>query len=275
MGNGSSLKELIKKLALETGCTSSGVTDASGSNSLPLLYSWIENGLPEDLSYMSRDPSKRTDIKAWFPEAKSVLMCSFQYWNDRLEKNLVSAGISRYALSNDYHKTAKHILSRLLGKITKTVPGVKGKIFVDTSPVMEKPLAAAGGLGWQGKNTLLISRKQGSYFFLGGIALSVELPADVPDETRCGDCNLCIKACPTGALKEPGGLNPSLCISYWTTQHKGKIPGRNIPLEVRLRRNTYGCDACQEVCPYNKDIKCEILTEFQPIKKDSEQVISP
>lgn len=285
MGNRGGLKELIKKLALEAGCSDCGVAPADTPADQSGLLSWMNLGVPPGLAYMAKPA--RTGIKNWFPEARAVLLCSFQYSNsgmpdgrftDRdallefskktgrplnlslLEKTAGPWKIARYALLKDYHEMIRPVLKRLLGEIAGILPGVKGRIFVDTSPVMEKPLARRAGLGWQGRNTLLISPENGSYFFLGGLALSAGLPADSPLENGCGNCDLCVKACPTGALNTPGILNAQLCLSYWTTQHKWEIPGRVID---KLGGNILGCDACQEACPRNKGVKTPLSKDFR------------
>ena len=230
--------------------------------------------VPPGLAYLNRHPLKRKNIRNWFPGAESVLICAFRYWEPGMgygaesaragepaaflkqtgrkakQQELLTvpgAKISRYALSRDYHLMVKEKLSAALDGIRKEFPGAEGKIFCDTSPVMEKELARLAGLGFRGKNTLIISREMGSYFFLGGIALDFKSEPDAPIVDSCGGCDSCVKACPTGALKD-GALDASLCLSYWTTQSKEKIPPS---LASKTGGYAYGCDLCQEACPAN------------------------
>jgi epoxyqueuosine reductase len=223
-------------------------------------------------------------MRNWFAPAKTVLVCAFRYRSGAPDYAAASenagepeaylrrtgrkprpefiAGvkalglrpkISRYALGPDYHDVLKEKLGLMLADIKTTHGGAEGKAFADTSPVLEKELGRLAGLGFRGKNTLLISEELGSYFFIGGLALSLELPPEelsVPaaSHTGCGSCGKCAVACPTGALKVPGVLDPGLCLSYWTTQSKTPAP------EEIVRSSEgyiYGCDICQTACPYN------------------------
>lgn len=238
-------------------------------------------GAPPDLAYLARRSPERADIRLWFPEARTVLMCAFSYWDRTGDyaAALAAAGeplgyltkaghrpkaefiaavsklglrprIARYALTEDYHTAVAGRLKLILEDIRAICPSVEGRAFVDTAPVLEKELGRLAGLGFRGKNTLLVSEEAGSYFFLGGLALSGEIPVPSPAvaEDGCGSCRRCIDACPTGALKEHGAMDAGLCISYWNTQSKTAAP------ETIISRSggfVYGCDLCQEVCPYN------------------------
>lgn len=233
--------------------------------------------LPGGLAYLKRDPLVRKSVKKWHPAARSVLVCAFRYWEPGRDyaAALAEAGdpleylrrtgrrpnqpqlaarpgakISRYALCPDYHVTVKEKLARTLAAIKAEEPAADGKIFCDTSPVMEKELARLAGLGFRGRNTLLLSRGLGSYLFLGGIALNLPLAPDEPAEDSCGTCRQCENACPTRALRD-GRLLPERCLAYWTTQAKELIPA-----EAEARRGgwAYGCDACQEACPVNNHV---------------------
>jgi epoxyqueuosine reductase len=264
----------VKAIALACGASAAGIAPAADLEEFE-RFSEAVKAAPGGLAYLSRDPLKRKNIKNWFPAAGSVLVCAFRYWEPGMDyaAELAKAGdpaaylkktgrkrfqpellaapgakISRYALCRDYHLTVKEKLAAALEALKKEFPAVEGRIFCDTSPVTEKELARLAGLGFRGKNTLLLSRELGSYFFLGGIALDLKLEQDAPIDDSCGACDLCLKACPTGALKA-GALDPALCLSYWTTQSKEKIPPQ---IAAKTKSWAYGCDLCQEACPHNK-----------------------
>ncbi len=258
---------LIKNAALENGASLCGIAGAG-----PLVeygrFSGMLEALPPSLSYLSREPEKRKSAAAWFPAARSVLVCAYpiagrtQDPSDGRERILRSgrklphpeffeAGnrkIAGYAMEPDYHAAVKEKLGRTLEKIAALFPAAAGKIFVDTSPVLEKELGRLAGLGFRGRNTLLVNPERGSFFVLGGIALAMELPPDAPCAGSCGDCELCVRACPTGALKD-GRLDAAKCVSYLTTQAREKLP----PLAAQNSGGfAYGCDICQDVCPFNR-----------------------
>jgi len=275
----------IKNIALKRGASACGLIRAEALDEY-VRFKTASTAVPPALSYLTRSPSPRADIRKWFAPARTVLVCAFRYWDPAsdhaaaLEKAgepiayLRNTGrkprpefiaavktlglrpkISRYALGPDYHEVLRGKLGLIMADIKAACPGAEGKAFADTSPVMEKELGRLAGLGFRGKNTLLISEDFGTYFFLGGLALSLEMgPGDlsVPLKSAagCGSCGKCSAACPTGALKTPGVLDPGRCLSYWTTE--SKIPA---PEEIVTRSEgyVYGCDICQEVCPYNKN----------------------
>lgn len=240
----------------------------------------LENSLPRFLQYIKNSLDKREDITRWHESSRSALVCLWQYWNSRMdyekefEKSERSVDffpektgrfsrgpkISRYAMVPDYHKVIRKKLSFLLTSIRKIFPGAEGKIFVDTSPVFEKILAARAGLGWIGKNGLLINEENGSYFFIGGISLNLDVgEAGKNVRGMCSDCLLCVESCPTGALAGDGTLNFEKCLSYWTTQAKEPAPREIIE---KSEEWIYGCDICQEACPYNEEVKVPVLKEF-------------
>ena len=264
----------IREIALACGASAAGFALAADLEEFERFSASVKS-VPAGLAYLNRDPLKRKNIKNWFPAAESVLVCAFRYWEPGMDHaaELAKAGepaaylkrtgrkqfqpellaapgakISRYALCRDYHLSVKEKLAAALEAIKKEFPGAEGKTFCDTSPVMEKELARLAGLGFRGKNTLLLSSELGSYFFLGGIALNLKLDPGAPTADSCGACDLCQKACPTGALKD-GALDPALCLSYWTTQSKEKIPPA---IAAKTQNWAYGCDLCQEACPLNK-----------------------
>ncbi|HAT72432.1 MAG TPA: hypothetical protein DCS63_06415 [Elusimicrobia bacterium] len=278
----------VKAIARAAGASAAGIARAADLEEFR-RFSEAVIMVPSGLGYLNRDPFKRKNIKKWYAEARSVLVCAFRYWTpDRdygaelakagapaaylagsgrwaNQRELVAAPgakISRYVLGRDYHLTVKEKMAAMLEEIRKESPAADGKIFCDTSPVMEKELGRLAGIGFRGKNTLLLSRELGSYFFIGGMALNFELKPDTPSEDSCERCDQCVKACPTGALKN-GKLDPSLCISYWTTQAKLPIPAG---IAEKAKGFAYGCDLCQEACPQNK-APGQTAPGFEPIKK--------
>lgn len=226
---------------------------------------WLRKGLGGELGYMTRTEELRRDPKKLVPWATSVISVGMNYFAPlpRPEAPEDSRGwISRYAWGDDYHDLVKQRLDSLLEKIRDIHGGpVEGRAFVDSGPVLERDLAGVAGIGWIGKNTHLISPERGSWFFLGELFLSLELDYDRPIRDRCGKCDLCLKACPTGAFVGPYILDARRCISYLTIELKGPIPRHLRPL---MGNHIFGCDICQEICPYNVKAKPTGEEAFQP-----------
>lgn len=204
------------------------------------------------MDWLARTKDRRADPKVLWPEAKSAIMLGLNYGPDENPLGLLErrdrGAISVYARGDDYHELVKGKLKRLGGWLVAKAGG-EIKVFVDTAPVMEKPLAAAAGLGWQGKHTNLVSREFGSWLFLGSIFTTLELPADEAETDRCGSCHACLDICPTAAFPAPYQLDARRCISYLTIEHKGPIPRE---LRAKMGNRIYGCDDCLAVCPWNK-----------------------
>ncbi len=215
------------------------------------LADWLSRNYEGSMAYMSRDPARRSDVRRWHPEARSVLVLGFRYASGNpASRRSPPAGIfSRYSLLPDYHREIKKRLKSLLSWLRTSRPEIDGRIFVDSSPVLERFYGRLAGLGWIGKNSMLISPSDGSYFFLAGISLDRELPPDEPLSDHCGNCNRCLEACPTKAFPRERVLNASRCISYLTIESRGSVPES---LRERVGSWVAGCDICQEVCPFNR-----------------------
>ncbi len=213
---------------------------------------FVETGLAGDMGWLVRQPQRREDPRGLWPEARSAICLAMNYGpdGDPLEglARRRNGYISVYARGRDYHDVMKGRMKQLAGWLHART-GAAVKVFVDTAPVLEKPLAGQAGVGWQGKHTNLVSRTHGSWLFLGEILTTLELPADAPEADHCGRCRRCIDCCPTAAITAPYRLDPRRCISYLTIEHKGPIPHRMRPL---MGNRIYGCDDCLAVCPWNK-----------------------
>ncbi|HBZ43657.1 MAG TPA: tRNA epoxyqueuosine(34) reductase QueG [Maritimibacter sp.] len=249
------LYDKLKTRALEEGFSSFGVTRPDAVPELAArLASFVDQGRHGDMGWMAERMHWRGDPAALWPEAKSVIMLAELYTPEHDPMTVIGqpdrGAISVYAQNRDYHDIVKKRLKRV-GRwlIDEAGADTEIKVFVDTAPVMEKPLAQAAGLGWQGKHTNLLSRELGNWFFLGAIFTTVELPPDEPGRENCGSCTACLDACPTNAFPAPFQLDARRCISYLTIEHKGPVDEELRPL---LGNRIYGCDDCLAVCPWNK-----------------------
>jgi epoxyqueuosine reductase len=226
------------------------------------LESWLMQGNHATMEWIVKRKKERGDIQTYFPEAKSVISIGLNYYVGKDQSNIHSDyKLSNYAWGDDYHDVIKKRLFQLLGWIKETHQDVKGVVCTDTSPVMDKVWAQRAGLGWLGKHTNLITRDHGSWLFLGELILDIELDYDAPfNDDLCGSCTACIDACPTQALDEYQ-IDAGKCISYLTIEHRGKLPENQNDLQGWI----YGCDICQEVCPWNEKFsETSVLPEFQP-----------
>ncbi|MEM1106911.1 MAG: tRNA epoxyqueuosine(34) reductase QueG [Pseudomonadota bacterium] len=216
------------------------------------LAAFVEAGHHGDMAWMKETLARRQAPTAMWPDARSAIMVAMSYGPDHDPMDTLAhterGNISVYARGGDYHTLMKKRLKQLARRFAEE-EGVEVKIFVDTAPLMEKPLAALAGLGWQGKHTNLVSRRLGNWTFLGAILTSAPLVSDAPERDHCGRCSACIDACPTKAFEAPYRLNARKCISYLTIEHKGPIPRA---LRPALGNRIYGCDDCLSVCPWNK-----------------------
>jgi epoxyqueuosine reductase len=216
------------------------------------LQEFLAAGAHGDMDWMARHADRRADPRTLWPEVRTIIMLGINYGPNGdplvILHERTRGGISVYAQGDDYHDVIKPRLKHL-GRWLIEQAGGDIKVFVDTAPVMEKPLAQAAGIGWQGKHTNLVSRQLGSWLFLGALFTTLELPHDAADDDHCGSCRACLDVCPTGAFPAPYRLDARRCISYLTIEHKGPIPRELRPL---LGNRIYGCDDCLAVCPWNK-----------------------
>jgi len=257
-------------LAGEAGFDLAGVARAGAlSEAHDRLLEWLGRGYSAEMAWMAREPEKRSDPRLLFPGAKTVLSVALNYYTPHEHQDTKEAGkISRYAWGDDYHEVLKARLFDLLDRINAAYPGADGKVCVDTAPILEKAWAAAAGLGWIGKHTNVITREMGSWVFLGELILDVEADSyDESAEDHCGTCTACIEACPTGAITEPYVVDSNRCISYATIEHRGE----ELPEAVagRLEGWLYGCDICQDVCPWNRFEQPTAENRFEPRKNET------
>jgi epoxyqueuosine reductase len=246
----------LQARATALGFDSFGITSASVRPDLPgKLNAALDAGWHGDMDWMEETAERRGSPRALWPEARSIILLGVNYGpeSDPLailgERSLGT--ISVYARNRDYHEIIKGKLKELAGLLARRT-GAEVKVFVDTAPVMEKPLAEAAGLGWQGKHTVLVSREFGSWLFLGAIFTSAELPADAPHPESCGSCTKCLDICPTNAFPAPFQLDARRCLAYLNIEHKGPIPHE---FRAAMGNRIYGCDDCLAVCPWNKFAK--------------------
>ncbi|SKB42549.1 tRNA epoxyqueuosine(34) reductase QueG [Sphingopyxis flava] len=249
-----SLEQRLEAFARAQGFAAFGITLADATcKSAERLNQWLAEGRHGGMIWMESRAGQRGSPKGLWPEVRSVIALGMSYAPGG--DPLALAGhpdcgrISVYAQGSDYHDTVKKALKAVARWLVAEAPGADVKVFVDTAPVMEKPLAAAAGLGWQGKHTNLVSRDHGSWLFLGAIYTTLELTPEKPGRDRCGSCHACQDVCPTQAFPAPYQLDARRCISYLTIEHDGPIP---VELRRAIGNHVYGCDDCLAVCPWNK-----------------------
>jgi len=250
------IKSAIRDAALRLGFDAVGFAAAElAPESRAHLVNFLAQGFHGDMGWLAARADQRGDPHGLWPEAKSVVMLGMNYGPEGDPLDVLGmpdrGAVSVYARGRDYHDLIKSRLKALARDIARIAPG-ELKLFVDTAPVMEKPLAQRAGLGWQGKHTNLVSRAHGSWLFLGEIYLSIDLPPDPAETDHCGACGACLDVCPTRAFPAPYVLDARRCISYLTIEHKGHIPAELRPL---MGNRIYGCDDCLAVCPWNKFAK--------------------
>ena len=248
-----SLRRLVERAAAECGFDAVAVTAPDAIPQVPeRLAGFVRAGFHGSMDWLAETLERRGDPRVLWPEVRSVIMLAMNYGPDfdPLEgvRRPDRGNISVYARNRDYHDVVKGRLKTVAQKLA-SASGQDVKVFVDTAPVMEKPLAEAAGLGWQGKHTNLVSRRLGSWFFLGSIFTAAELHADAPEADHCGSCRACLDSCPTDAFPAPYRLDARRCISYLTIENKGPIPRE---FREKMGNRIYGCDDCLAACPWNK-----------------------
>jgi epoxyqueuosine reductase len=259
------VKAAIRDAALAMGFDAVGFAPARlAKEARAHLREFVARGYHGDMGWLAARAEERAAPTALWPETKTVVVLALNYGPADEPLAVLGdkgrGGISVYARGRDYHDVLKLRLKALARQIDGLAPGAL-KLFVDTAPVMEKPLAAMAGIGWQGKHTNLVSREFGSWLFLGEIYLALELPPDAAETDHCGTCRQCLDACPTHAFPAPYRLDARRCISYLTIEHKGHIPGELRPL---MGNRIYGCDDCLAVCPWNKFARATREPGFLP-----------
>ena len=253
--------EKIKAKALEIGFHKVGIARAEVlAAEGERLFEWLDRGYHGEMAWLEREPAKRTDPRLIFPEARSVVSVAMNYYTPAGHDT--PGKISRYAWGDDYHDIVKEKLRELLDWIVAEVPNAAGKACVDTAPVMDKAWAVRSGIGWLGKHSNVITQDYGSWIFLGEILLNLELEYDEPAVDHCGSCTACLDACPTGAIVDEFVVDSNRCISYATIE----LRSETLPPEIESNLNgwLYGCDICQDVCPWNRFEKPTDETRFVP-----------
>ena len=255
----------IKAKAQEIGFDLCGIARADSYPELAFLAEWLDRGYAATMDWMRRSAERRADVRHVLPGARSVIVTATLYNTDRPYSSDMGpdvARISRYAWGDDYHDVLKARLDGLLAWMRAQSSGTfDARAYVDTGPVQERVYAQYAGLGWIGKNTCLINPEIGSWLFLGEIITTLELEPDTQGLEQCGSCTRCLEACPTGALVEPGVLDSTRCLSYLTIEHRGDVPAE---YHAAIGTHVYGCDICQEVCPYNQPAPTSDADPWQP-----------
>ena len=258
----------LKKEAVRLGFDFCGIAAAEFlEEEAPRLENWLNNGMHGKMSYMENHFEKRLDPGKLVPGAKSVVTLIFNYYpekdiayiQDSTKSN--SLKIAKYAYGEDYHFVIKRKLKELMDQLREYVGDFNGRVFVDSAPILERVWAQKGGIGWIGKNSLLLNKSMGSFFFLAELILDLELEYDGPVKDYCGSCTKCMDACPTDAIPQPYILDSSKCISYLTIELKDQIPQK---FAGKMENWIFGCDICQDVCPWNRFSKPHSEPAFNP-----------
>ncbi len=253
---------LIKSIAKGLGFSFCGISKAEFlEEEAPRLEQWLKQGYHGKMQYMENHFDKRLDPTLLVPGARSVISLLYNYYPKEELRKESAFKIARYAYGEDYHFVIRDKLKALTDSIREAVGDVHGRAFVDSAPVMERAWAKRAGVGWIGKNSLLLNRDMGSYFFVAELIVDLDLAYDGPVKDYCGTCTACMDACPTDAIPEAGVVDGSKCISYFTIELKEEIPQE---VKGRFENWIFGCDICQEVCPWNRFAKPHDEPRFEP-----------
>jgi epoxyqueuosine reductase len=255
------LSVLIKDKAHELGFDLCGIAQSRPLKERgTVLKNWCSEGMNAGMAYLFNDIEKRINPDFLVPGAKSLIVTGLGYYSDKQQREPGVPVLSRYAFGESYQTVIKRKLEKLMSFIMSLAPDAHGRLFVDSSPLLEKAWAVEAGLGWQGRHSIIINRNIGSFFFIGTLILDFELEYDEPVIAEyCGSCRLCIDLCPTGAINEDHTIDARKCIANLTIENREAIPEEILP---KIERRVYGCDRCQEVCPWNKDAKPNTNPEF-------------
>lgn len=252
---------LLKYHAYRLGFQYCGISKAGFlEEEAPRLANWLQSGQHGTMRYMENHFDKRLDPRLLVEGAQSVVTLLYNYQTEERQRDSEAPKISRYAYGEDYHKVIKDKLFELVEILREEIGAIQGRVFVDSAPVLEKAWAKKSGAGWIGKNSNLITRQQGSWFFLAELIIDLKLEPDGPIKDYCGQCTRCIDACPTGAIT-PYQVNGSKCISYLTIELREAIPSE---FKGKMENWAFGCDICQEVCPWNRFAKVHSESRFSP-----------
>jgi len=245
--------QLIKAAACDEGFERCGIARAGPIPRGEFFREWLAKGYAGTMGYLRRHVESRMDVRAWVPSAKSVIVVALSYRQPAPPRpdDAPRGRVAMYAWGKDYHLVVREMLEGLVARVRQALAEpFEARICVDTSAIIERELAAMAGIGWIGKNTMVLHQDLGSFFFLGEIVTDLELVPDAPQPDHCGTCTRCLEACPTQAFPQPYVMDARLCISYLTIEHRGDIEPA---LAEKMGDWVFGCDICQEVCPYNRE----------------------
>jgi epoxyqueuosine reductase len=256
------LSILVRQKAIDLGFDLCGIAPSKNlKEHEPVIVDWCSRGMNGEMNYLSQNIEKRINPALLMPGARSVIVTGLNYFTGRKQGGDGVPVISRYAYGINYHDVIRERLEKILEYIKQVRPETEGRSFVDSAPILEKAWAREAGLGWPGRHSILVNKKIGSFFFLGLIVLNIELDYDKPFiEDLCGTCRLCIDSCPTGAINENKTIDVRKCISYLTIESKLPLPS---DLVEKMDGRVFGCDRCQEVCPWNRNATQHKTTEFE------------
>jgi len=273
MRSSDQLSAEIKEKAYELGFDICGIAKARALDErTPVFRQWITEGMHDEMDFLVRNIEKRLNPLLLVPGARSVIVTGMNYYSENSQQKEGVPVISRYSYGKDYHDVIKPRLKEMLDYIKAKMPSVKGRIFCDSAPVHEKAWAVEAGLGWQGRHSVVINPEIGSFFFIGIIIVDTELDYDQPFRNDlCGNCTLCIDECPTGAINNNRTIDARKCIANLTIENKTTVPSEYI---TKLGKRVYGCDRCQEVCPWNKIAKECRIREFRLADEIAEMDLS-